>query len=69
MKNLFTILKFIASSQAIVLLMITFVTLEFPLILTEAFSDTERVFYLYFSILIALVLYMIVYLTKIEDND
>ena len=65
MKNLLTTLKIVASSQAIVILIIMFVTLEFPLILTEAFSDIERVFYLLFSILIALVLY----LTKIADKD
>lgn len=69
MKNLLTILKVVASSQAIVLLMITFVTLEFPLILTEAFSDMERIFYLIFSILTALAFYMILHSTKIEDED
>ena len=62
MKNLLTTLKIVASSQAIVLLIIMFVTLEFPLILTEVFSDIERVFYLLFSGLIALALSTVVHL-------
>ena len=69
MKNLLTALKVVVLSQAIILLMIAFVTLEFPLILTEAFSNEERIFYLLLSVLIALAFYMVVHRTKIEDED
>ena len=58
MQNLLELLKIITLSQIIMLSAMSFVCLEFPMILTDAFTNIDRLVYLIISSAVALFLYI-----------
>lgn len=58
MKNLLTILKILALSQIIMLSAMSFVCLKFPMILTDTFTNIDRLVYLVISSAVALFLHI-----------
>ena len=60
MKNLLELLKIIILSQIIMLSAMSFVCLEFPMILTDTFTNVDRLVYLTISSAAALFVYIII---------